>query len=164
MDIARRDRALPDCFAIAGQRAGVFQPLQFLPPPNLGGYLRLRFRVGKPLRFVFATRRSSFRLIDLYMLLDAPRSDDFDRFPRLAERAAPAAICCFFDFAGITKIFRSPHAKWIYEVVADLRHRKYAGTPVNTISIPIPEVVGATKTRSTVSNAASNIETIGTIG
>jgi hypothetical protein len=41
------------------------------------------------------------------MLLDAPRSDDFDRLPRLAASAAPAAICCFFDFAGITKVFRS---------------------------------------------------------
>jgi hypothetical protein len=35
------------------------------------------------------------------MLRDAPLSDDFERFPRLAARAAPAAICCFFDFAGI---------------------------------------------------------------
>ena len=42
-----------------------------------------------------------------------------------------------------------------------MHHRKYAGTPVRTMSIPIPEVVGARKTRSTVSNAASNIETIG---
>jgi len=47
------------------------------------------------------------------MLLDAPRSDDFDRFPRLAARAAPAAICCFFDFAGIPRIFRSCDAKQI---------------------------------------------------
>jgi hypothetical protein len=31
------------------------------------------------------------------MPLDAPRSDDFDRLPRLAASAAPAAICCFFD-------------------------------------------------------------------
>jgi len=46
------------------------------------------------------------------MPLDAPRSDDFDRLPRLAASAAPAAICCFFDFAGITKIFRSRDAKW----------------------------------------------------
>ena len=76
-------------------------------------YLRFRFRVGNFLRLVLATLRSSFRLIDLYMLLDAPRSDDFDRFPRLAESAAPAAICCFFDFAGITKMFRSWDAKRI---------------------------------------------------
>jgi hypothetical protein len=47
------------------------------------------------------------------MLLDARRSDDFDRLPRLAASAAPAAICCFFDLAGITKMFRSPTAKRI---------------------------------------------------
>ena len=70
-------------------------------------HLRFRFRVGKFLRLVLATLRSSFRLIDLYMLLDAPRSDEVERFPRLAASAAPAAICCFFDFAGITKMFRS---------------------------------------------------------
>src|SRR5207248_6077174 len=75
-------------------------------------YLRLRLRVGRFLRLVLATLRRSFRLIDLWMLLDAPRSDDFDRLPRLAASTAPAAICCFFDFAGITKIFRSRDAKW----------------------------------------------------
>jgi hypothetical protein len=111
VDIARRNRPGPGCFPIAGQRAGVFQPVQFLSPQialaAAVAYLRLRFRVGKFLRLVLATRRSSFRLIDLYMLLDAPRSDDFDRFPRLAASAAPAAICCFFDLAGITKMFRS---------------------------------------------------------
>ena len=37
---------------------------------------------------------------------EAPLSDDLGRFPRLADNAAPAAICCFFDFAGIQK-----HAK-----------------------------------------------------
>jgi len=111
MDIARRNRPDPDCFASAGQRTGLFQPLQLLSPQialaAAADYLRLRFRVGNFLRLVLATLRSSFRLIDLYMLLDAPRSDDFDFFPRLAASAAPAAICCFFDFAGITKIFRS---------------------------------------------------------
>ena len=76
-------------------------------------YLRLRFRVGNFLRLVLATLRSSFRLIDLYMLFDAPRSDDFDLFPRLAASAAPAAICCFFDFAGITKMFRNGNAERI---------------------------------------------------
>jgi hypothetical protein len=28
-------------------------------------------------------------------------SEDFLISPRLAARAAPAAFCCFFDFAGI---------------------------------------------------------------
>jgi hypothetical protein len=53
------------------------------------------------LRFVLAIRRSSFLLIDLYIPRDAPFSDDLERLPRFAARAAPAAICCFFDFAGI---------------------------------------------------------------
>jgi hypothetical protein len=110
MDITRRHGPGRGCFAIAGQQAGVFQPLQFLSPQialaAAIAYLRLRFRVSNFLRLVLATFRSSFRLIDLYMLLDAPRSDDFDRFPRLAASAAPAAICCFFDFAGITRMFR----------------------------------------------------------
>jgi hypothetical protein len=35
------------------------------------------------------------------MLRDAPLSDCFPRPPRLADRAAPAAICCFLDLAGI---------------------------------------------------------------
>jgi hypothetical protein len=33
--------------------------------------------------------------------LDAPFKLDLDFSPRLAANAAPAAICCFFDFAGI---------------------------------------------------------------
>ena len=66
-------------------------------------YLFLRLRVGFPLRFVFAIRRSSALLIDLYMPRDAPLSDDLERLPRFAASAAPAAICCFFDFAGIHK-------------------------------------------------------------
>src|SRR6266404_2735804 len=70
-------------------------------------YLRFRFLVGNFLRLVLATRRSSFRLIDLYICFDAPRSEDFERWPRLAESAAPAAICCFLDFAGIPIMFRT---------------------------------------------------------
>ena len=46
-------------------------------------------------------------LIDLYMPLDAPLSDDTERFPRLAANAAPAAICCFFDIAGGISILLS---------------------------------------------------------
>ena len=118
MDIARRNRALPDCFAIAGQRAGVFQPVQFLSPQGAllsrVVYLRFRFRVGNFLRLVLATRRSSALLIDLYIPLDAPRSDFLERLPRLAASAAPAAICCFLDFAGITTMFRRRDAKRTY--------------------------------------------------
>jgi hypothetical protein len=59
------------------------------------------FLVGLPFRLVFAILRSSALLIDLYMPLEAPLREDFLRFPLLAANAAPAAICCFFDFAGI---------------------------------------------------------------
>jgi len=59
--------------------------------------------VGFPLRFVFAILRSSLSLIDLAICLDAPLSDDLERLPRFTASAAPAAICCFFDFAGIHK-------------------------------------------------------------
>jgi hypothetical protein len=59
------------------------------------------FRVGLPFRLVFAIRRSSALLIDWYIPLDAPLREDFLRSPRLAAKAAPAAICCFLDFAGI---------------------------------------------------------------
>ena len=64
-------------------------------------YLFLVLRVGFPLRFVFAIFRNSLSLIELAIWRDAPLSDDFDFLPRFAASAAPAAICCFFDFAGI---------------------------------------------------------------
>src|SRR5437667_8573721 len=41
MDIARRHRPGRGCFAIGGQRAGIFQPVQFLSPPNALAALRL---------------------------------------------------------------------------------------------------------------------------
>jgi hypothetical protein len=66
-------------------------------------YLFLRLRVGFPLRFVFAILRSSLSLIDFAIWRDAPLSDDLERLPRFAASAVPAAICCFFDFAGIHK-------------------------------------------------------------
>jgi hypothetical protein len=62
-----------------------------------------RFLRGSFFRFVFANLRSWLLLIELAILRDGPFSDDFERFPRLAASAAPAAICCFFDFAGIQK-------------------------------------------------------------
>ena len=64
----------------------------------------MRF-VGSFLRFVLASRRSSALLIDLYMPVEAPLSDFFERSPLLAASAAPAAICCFLDLAGIHKLF-----------------------------------------------------------
>jgi hypothetical protein len=35
------------------------------------------------------------------ILFEAPRKEDFDFFPSFAANAAPAAICCFLDFAGM---------------------------------------------------------------
>jgi hypothetical protein len=58
------------------------------------------FLVGLPFRLVFAILRSSDWLIDSYMPLE-PLREDFLRSPLFAAKAAPAAICCFFDFAGI---------------------------------------------------------------
>jgi hypothetical protein len=70
----------------------------------------LLLRVGFPLRFVFAIFRSSLSLIELAIWRDGPLSDDFDFLPRFAASAAPAAICCFFDFAGIQNNFaRNEH-------------------------------------------------------
>src|SRR5206468_5814323 len=73
-----------------------------------------------PILHSFPTRRSSdlnsrscFLVIDLYIPLEAPLRDDFERLPRLAARAAPAAICCFLDFAGIQKV-RAANRKRIH--------------------------------------------------
>ncbi len=68
----------------------------------------LLFFFGRPLRFVLAIFLSSFSLIDLAMLFEAPRKEDLLFFPRFAASAAPAAICCFFDFAGITTYITQP--------------------------------------------------------
>ena len=70
-------------------------------------YFLLVLRVGFPLRFVFAIFRSSLSLIDFAIWRDAPLRDDLERLPRFAASAAPAAICCFFDFAGIINNFAS---------------------------------------------------------
>jgi len=64
------------------------------------GYRELFF-LGRFFRFVLANSLSCFLLIDLAICLEAPLSEDFLISPRFAARAAPAAICCFFDFAGI---------------------------------------------------------------
>ena len=64
----------------------------------------LRLRVGSFLRFTDASSSNCPSLMDFTMLLDAPRSEDFDFSPRFAASAAPAAICCFFDLAGIPQL------------------------------------------------------------
>jgi hypothetical protein len=65
----------------------------------------LVFLVGSFLRFVFAKSRSSFSVIDYAICFDAPLSEDLERSPRFAASAAPAAFCCFFDFAGMAEIY-----------------------------------------------------------
>ena len=60
-----------------------------------------RFLLGSFLRLVFAKSSSCFSDIDLAICLDAPRRDDFFCLPRFAASAAPAAICCFLDRAGM---------------------------------------------------------------
>jgi len=62
------------------------------------------FFVGSFLRFVLAKSRSCFSLIDFAICFEGPLSEDFERSPRFAANAAPAAFCCFFDLAGILEI------------------------------------------------------------
>jgi hypothetical protein len=64
----------------------------------LSDYVRF---VGSFLRFVLANSLSCLADMDSAIFLDAPFRLDFPRSPRFAANAAPAAICCFFDFAGI---------------------------------------------------------------
>src|SRR5436189_6131586 len=85
--------------AIIGFKCGTSAPNRFtlwIP----GGYFDLFF-LGRFFRFVPANSLSCFLLIDFAICLEAPLSFDFFISPRLAARAAPAAICCFFDLAGI---------------------------------------------------------------
>ena len=98
----RRFRAGTISFTFRGFKRDLKLSRDQLPPPH---YPFFRTLVGFPLRFVLAIRRSSALSMDLYIPLEAPRSEDFDRLPRLAASAAPAAICCFLDFAGIPKCF-----------------------------------------------------------
>ena len=64
----------------------------------------LRFRVGSFLRFTEASSSNCPSLMDFTMLFEAPLSEDLDFSPRFAASAEPAAICCFFDLAGIPQL------------------------------------------------------------
>src|SRR5688572_24503999 len=64
------------------------------------------FLRGRTFRLVEAKSSSCFLLMDLAICRDAPLSEDLLRSPRFAARAAPAAICCFLDFAGIPVLIR----------------------------------------------------------
>ena len=79
------------CSAVAGK---LRQP----PDTTRSRYF---FFFGSFFRFVFAMSRNCFSDIDSTICFEAPLRLDFLRSPRLAASAAPAAICCFFDFAGI---------------------------------------------------------------
>ena len=59
------------------------------------------FFVGSFLRLVLAKSLSCFSDMDSAICFDAPLRLDLLVSPRLAANAAPAAICCFLDFAGI---------------------------------------------------------------
>jgi hypothetical protein len=82
-------------------------------------YRRRLFLVGSFLRLVFAKSRNCFSLIELAICREAPLSEDFDLLPRFAASAAPAAICCFLDLAGI-------------------QHRFVAGTRVGFAQVGMP--------------------------
>jgi hypothetical protein len=90
------------------ERAGL---ARVLAAPRLEPLLRERvgvpeldaFFLGSPLRLVLARSFSCRSSIESAMLREAPLRDDLLLAPRLADNAAPAAICCFFDFAGINK-------------------------------------------------------------
>ena len=70
------------------------------------------FFVGSFLRLVLAMSRSCFSDIDFTICFEAPLRLDFLTSPRFAARAAPAAICCFLDFAGIS-LDRLPRQDWL---------------------------------------------------
>ena len=72
---------------------------------HTANYFFRLFFAGNFLRLVFAKSRNCFSLIDCAISFEAPLSDDLERSPRFAAKAAPAAICCFFDRAGIHQIF-----------------------------------------------------------
>jgi hypothetical protein len=63
-----------------------------------------RFFDGTFFREVLAKSLSCFSDIDFSICFEAPLRVDLGRFPRFAANAAPAAICCFFDLAGILNI------------------------------------------------------------
>lgn len=81
-----------------------FAPLAFFAEavfPLLLLDFEVVFFVGRDFRLVDANSSSCFSFMDFAMLLEAPRSDFLGVSPRFADKAAPAAICCFLDFAGI---------------------------------------------------------------
>src|SRR5690606_36307871 len=60
------------------------------------------FFLGRFLRLVVARSSNSLLFIDFSMSFDAPLSLLLGMSPRFAARAAPAAFCWAWDFAGMT--------------------------------------------------------------
>jgi hypothetical protein len=92
----RPELRLLDFRALDLRRAPERLRFELRPPPELP--LRL-LRVGSDFRSVPAISSRSSSLIDSYIPFDAPCSSDGLSSPRFALRAAPAAICCFFELA-----------------------------------------------------------------
>jgi hypothetical protein len=65
------------------------------------------FLVGSFLCSVLAKSLSCCSDIDSAIFFEAPLRLDIGRLPCLAAKAAPAAICSFFDRAGISSEFRN---------------------------------------------------------
>src|ERR1700736_4046748 len=68
---------------------------------RIRGSIDQRFFDGSFLRLVEAKSSNCFSDIDSAICFEAPFRLLIFCSPRFAERAAPAAICCFLDFAGI---------------------------------------------------------------
>jgi hypothetical protein len=69
--------------------------------PGTGPAQRASLCSGRPLRRVSANSSSWLSVIDSYIWREAPTSSLTGISPRLAARAAPAALCWAFDLAGI---------------------------------------------------------------
>jgi hypothetical protein len=100
------------------------------------------------LRFVLANSLSCFSDIDFSICFEAPLRLDFGRFPRFAANATPAAICCFFDLAGIL-LFRWPLWLWLGD---GAKPKAYWGRPPPPkeppkLGSPIASYLSATSNR-----------------
>jgi hypothetical protein len=83
-----------------GQTAGLFVFIRVHSCPFAVALLWAQLAFGGlPLRFVLARSSNCDLFIESCMLLEAPFKDDFFLVPFFAASAAPAAICCFWDFA-----------------------------------------------------------------
>jgi hypothetical protein len=93
-------------------------------------------RFGSPLRLVCAIFLSSPVLIEFAIWREAPLSELLGRIPRLADSAAPAAICCFLDLAGMAQ----PSAGFSnWQVVKCEEHvRRFAQTTLLKLTVNYP--------------------------